>query len=135
MHSSSASSEVNGGIIKFKNRRCYCGKKAGVRISESATNPYKLYFICFLGKCNYYSFWTPDNEEFNLYDDASSEQRENKLMQSGMQERNELKDLTTRVRNLESMQELMRIPIYVNMVFFAISIVVFLIAVMSIKIN
>ncbi|KAK2659956.1 hypothetical protein Ddye_006489 [Dipteronia dyeriana] len=62
---SSSTINMNGGLIKFKNRRCSCGVKAGVKISESQNNPRKLYFACERGKCKFYSFWVPDNEEFN----------------------------------------------------------------------
>ncbi|KAK1552951.1 hypothetical protein Q3G72_026277 [Acer saccharum] len=63
--SSSSRMAINGGIIKFKNQKCSCGIKAAVKISESQNNPKKLYFFCERGKCNFYKFWDPDNEEFN----------------------------------------------------------------------
>ena len=69
MPSSSASSEINGSIIKFKNRRWYCGRKANVKISKPATNHFKLYFTCDQGKCKYYMFRSLDNEEYNMHED------------------------------------------------------------------
>ncbi|TXG72524.1 hypothetical protein EZV62_001103 [Acer yangbiense] len=62
---SSSAFSINGRIIKFKNRKCNCGIKAAVKISESPNNPNKLYFFCDRGKCKFYRFWEPDNEEFN----------------------------------------------------------------------
>ena len=56
--SSTIGSEVNGNIIKLKIRMCYYGRKACVKISKSATNPSKLYFVVVQGKCKCYSFWT-----------------------------------------------------------------------------
>ena len=74
MPSSSACSVVNGGLIKFKNKRYYCGRKASVKISKSTANPFKLYFTSDQGKCNY-TFWSPDNEEYNMHEDTMSQQR------------------------------------------------------------
>ncbi|KAK3219454.1 hypothetical protein Dsin_013424 [Dipteronia sinensis] len=64
---SNSTTNINGVLIKFKNRRClYGGVKAVVKISESQNNSHKLYFVCEKGKCKFYSFWSPYNEEFNL---------------------------------------------------------------------
>ncbi|KAK2653620.1 hypothetical protein Ddye_013476 [Dipteronia dyeriana] len=63
--SSSSTMALNGGIIKFKNRKCSCGIKADVKISDSQNNLSKLYFFCERGKCNFYRFLDPDIEEFN----------------------------------------------------------------------
>ncbi|KAK2661804.1 hypothetical protein Ddye_000378 [Dipteronia dyeriana] len=62
---SSLTTNIKGGVIKFKNRRCSCGVKAVVKISESQNKPKKLYFISERGKYKFYKFWKPDNEEFN----------------------------------------------------------------------
>ncbi|TXG51714.1 hypothetical protein EZV62_024238 [Acer yangbiense] len=62
---SSSAFSINGRIIKFKTRKCNCGIKAAMKISESPNNPNKLYFFCERGKCKFYRFWEPDNEEFN----------------------------------------------------------------------
>ncbi|KAK2647281.1 hypothetical protein Ddye_014770 [Dipteronia dyeriana] len=62
---SRSTTNINRGIIKFKNRRCLCGVEASVKIFESQNNPKKLYFVCDKGKCKFYNFWEPDNEEFN----------------------------------------------------------------------
>ncbi|TXG60510.1 hypothetical protein EZV62_015083 [Acer yangbiense] len=75
---SSSIGNINGEIIKFKNRRCSCGVKAAVKISNSQNNPKKLYFVCERGKCKFYSFWEPDNEEFNKaeYSESITERHE-----------------------------------------------------------
>ncbi|TXG47750.1 hypothetical protein EZV62_027044 [Acer yangbiense] len=59
-----SSNKINGGMIKFKNRLCYCRKKAAIKISESQKNPSKLFFSCESRKCNFYMFWSPDQDEF-----------------------------------------------------------------------
>ena len=69
---SSSTTNINGGIIKFKNRRCYCGVKAAVKIFDSQNNPNKLYFVCERGKCKFHSFWEPNNEEFNRVEYSES---------------------------------------------------------------
>lgn len=114
MQSSSASSDINGGKIKFKNRWCHCRRKAGIRISESTKNPSKLYFFCLQGKCNYYSFWTPDNEEFNIDDDdASSEKMQLPSNEaSEMHLQSEIKALERRMNNVETMQSSMKVMMF-----------------------
>ncbi|TXG58589.1 hypothetical protein EZV62_016418 [Acer yangbiense] len=62
---SSSAISINGRIIKFKNRKCNCSIRATEKISESANNPNKLYFFYERGKCKFYRFWEPNNEEFN----------------------------------------------------------------------
>ena len=39
------------------NVNCCCGKRAGVRISESASNPNKLYYYCRDNKCGSFLGW------------------------------------------------------------------------------
>ncbi|KAK2651857.1 hypothetical protein Ddye_011713 [Dipteronia dyeriana] len=100
---------INGRIIKFKNRKCSCGIKVAVKISESQNNPSKLYFFCERGKCNFYRFWDPDIEEFNQteflesnsqkYDDIEHFQLQQE-MKSVMQK---LELLWQRVQHLESL--------------------------------
>ncbi|KAK2662793.1 hypothetical protein Ddye_001367 [Dipteronia dyeriana] len=85
----SSTTNINGGLIKFKNRRCSCDVKAGVKISESQNNPKKLYFLCERGKCKFYSFWESDNEEFNKvkYSESIRERndgRDNFILQQEM---------------------------------------------------
>ena len=41
----SEESNINGGIVIFKNKLCRCGMKTGVRISESSQNPGKLFIF------------------------------------------------------------------------------------------
>lgn len=42
----SHSNMVNGGVIKFSNRSCNCGKRVGIGLSETQRNPNKLYLYC-----------------------------------------------------------------------------------------
>ena len=58
--------EINGDIIRFKNRRCKCNRKAVLYISETNQNPCKLFFKCKTEKCNFYAWWEPDEEEFDI---------------------------------------------------------------------
>ena len=107
--SSSSRMAINGGIIKFKNRKCSCGIKAAVKISESQNNPKKLYFFCERGKCNFYKFWDPDNEEFNQteFNGSNSQRydgRENFEVQQEMRNVMQTLDiLWQRVQHLESL--------------------------------
>lgn len=77
MHSSRAGTNISEGMIKLKYKSCNCAKKIGERISKSTNNSSKLYFHCDQRKSKYYSFWLPNNEEFNIYDEATSQQRKN----------------------------------------------------------
>lgn len=43
-----------------------CYQKVDICISKLSTNPYKLYFHCEKGKCNFYSFWEPDEDKINM---------------------------------------------------------------------
>ncbi|KAK1565555.1 hypothetical protein Q3G72_029446 [Acer saccharum] len=83
--SSMSKRNINRGIIKFKNWKCSCGIKAGVRISE---------------------FWEPTNEEFNLSEYTKSitqrydrrdryDSRDNLLLEQDME------DVKTRLQRLE----------------------------------
>ncbi|KAJ4724464.1 Armadillo-type fold containing protein, partial [Melia azedarach] len=64
MSSTSGGININGDIIKMKNRECFCGDKAGIRVSESSRNPNKIYFICQSRKCKYFEWWTPTEDEY-----------------------------------------------------------------------
>ncbi|GMP93169.1 hypothetical protein CsSME_00043119 [Camellia sinensis var. sinensis] len=50
----STSSNNDAGF--FENKRCKCGKKAGVYISESEKNPGKMYFKCANKDCDYFAW-------------------------------------------------------------------------------
>lgn len=41
----------------FQNKKCKCGKMAAVRISESSSNPGRLYFACKDDKCKFFEWW------------------------------------------------------------------------------
>ena len=136
---SSSSTNINGVFIKFKNRRCLCGVKAAVKISESQNNPHKLYFVCEKGRCKFYKFWEPDNEEFNLgqYNDSISQRndgRGNFMVQHEMENLNRrlhrlemlwekvqyLESFHGRIQHLESMQGGSKIIVGVNLVLLGI---------------
>ncbi|KAL6971924.1 hypothetical protein U1Q18_052791 [Sarracenia purpurea var. burkii] len=61
MSMGSSSSGVNQKFNFFQNKRCKCGKKAAVCISESETNPGRLYFKCRDSCCNFFAWWMPTN--------------------------------------------------------------------------
>ena len=136
---SSSSTNINGVFIKFKNRRCLCGVKAAVKISESQNNPHKLYFICEKGICKFYNFWEPDNEEFNLgqYSDSISQRNDGRgnfmvqqemAMLNGRLQRLEmlwervqyLESLHGRIQHLESIQGGSKLIVGVNLVLLGI---------------
>ena len=43
---------------KFKNKFCYCGRKALLKISETQKHPDMLFYKC--DKCKYFSWWNDD---------------------------------------------------------------------------
>ena len=156
--SSSSTMAINGGIIKFKNRKCSCGIKAAVKISESQNNPKKLYFFCERGKCKFYKFWDPDNEEFNQteFNGSNSQRydgRENFEVQQEIrnvmqtldilwQMVQHLESLHVRMHNLEtnihgrmhtleSTQGGSRLMWVVNMVLFGVTMAVFVFSITS----
>ncbi|CAL5368278.1 unnamed protein product [Camellia sinensis] len=53
----STSSNNDAGF--FQNKRCKCGKKTGMYISESEKNPRKLYFKCANKACDYFAWGVP----------------------------------------------------------------------------
>ena len=57
--------------LKFRNRRCRCGRKAEVMISDSVDNPYKLFFRCRLKNCGFFEWWNLEDD--NLVDDDEVE--------------------------------------------------------------
>ncbi|TXG51120.1 hypothetical protein EZV62_023644 [Acer yangbiense] len=148
--SSTSKWNINGGIIKFKNQKCSCGIKAGVRISESVHNPNKLYFFYERGKCNFYRFWEPTNEEFNLSEYTENitqrydcrdryDGRDNLLLEQDMEDvkarlqrleryyarmQNEDTSDHGRMHQLESMQGGSRVMCVVNMLVLGVTIAV-----------
>ena len=57
--------------LKFRNRRCRCGRKAVVMISDSVDNPYKLFFRCRLKNCGFFEWWNLEDD--NPVDDDEVE--------------------------------------------------------------
>ncbi|KAK2656976.1 hypothetical protein Ddye_010028 [Dipteronia dyeriana] len=104
---SSSTININGGLIKFKNTRCSCGVKAGVKISESQNNSRKLYFVCERGKCKFYSFWEPDNEEFNKAEYSESIREMNDARDNFMLQQ-EMATVNARLQSLELLWENMQ---------------------------
>ncbi|KAK2663540.1 hypothetical protein Ddye_002114 [Dipteronia dyeriana] len=104
---SSSTNNINGVFIKFKNRRCLCGVKVAVKISESQNNAHKLYFVCEKGKCKFYNFWSPDNEEFNIGQLSDSVSQKNDGRGNAMVEQ-EIIILNGRVQRLEMLWEMLQ---------------------------
>ncbi|KAK9230695.1 hypothetical protein WN944_023667 [Citrus x changshan-huyou] len=56
--------KINGGIIKFYNIVCYCRTRAEIKVSESKTNPNKLYYSCHNDpSCGFFRWWKPSTDE------------------------------------------------------------------------
>ncbi|KAK9274838.1 hypothetical protein L1049_007510 [Liquidambar formosana] len=76
----SSSRSVNSGTgrgtrYRFQNRRCQCGRKAEVKISESIDNPEKLYFRC--QECGFFEWWyAPIDVQEGCYDFVNELRRE-----------------------------------------------------------
>ena len=88
-------SNISGGVLIFKNKTCRCGKKAGLKISESFDNPGKLYFFCEKRQCKFFSWWEPDATEL-----LGSMQGSEELNRVGIDEK--LKLLDAKMQKLES---------------------------------
>ena len=65
MASSSNSYRKSSSVVKFRNRTCWCGAKAEVKISESRKNPKKLYYCCRNDKCEFFD-WCIEEFESNV---------------------------------------------------------------------
>ena len=52
--------------LKFRNRKCHCGVRADVMISDSRDNPSRLFFRCRNKTCKYFEWWSlqADNPYF-----------------------------------------------------------------------
>ena len=46
--------------LKFRNRKCRCGVRAEVMISDSRDNPYHLFFRCRHKSCKFFEWWSLD---------------------------------------------------------------------------
>ena len=74
----SSSRSVNSGTgrgtrYRFQNRRCYCGRKAEVKISESIDNPEKLFFKC--KDCGFFEWWIAPGDVQEGCDDSVKDLR------------------------------------------------------------
>ena len=79
----------------FKNKTYRCGKKTGVKISESFDNPRKLFYFCEKRQCKFFSWWEPDATEL-----LGSMQGCEELNRDGIDEK--LKLLNAKMQKLES---------------------------------
>ena len=132
----SEESNINGGVVIFKNKLCRCGMKAGVRISESSQNPGKLFFFCEKRQCKFFKWWQPDETEF-IGSLQSHEERNRNSIEIGL--------LNARMHRLESslngsMQNLegnygykfqSEMIMLANMLLFGLSIYVFYVSLMN----
>lgn len=78
--------------------------KATLKISESHSNPAKLYFLCANGRCKYYLFWASDSEKFRsdaTYGVAYIDRHDIHEQLDDVHE--QLKVIITRIHNLEAM--------------------------------
>ncbi|KAK3198302.1 hypothetical protein Dsin_021717 [Dipteronia sinensis] len=91
----SMGSNINGGVLIFKNKTCRCGKKADVKISESFDNLGKLFYFCEKRQCKFISWWEPDATEL-----LETMQGSEELNRDGIDEK--LKLLNAKMQKLES---------------------------------
>lgn len=84
-----------------------------------------MYFYCYSKKCNFYSFWTLDDEKYNVHKNAN--EGENQQGKNQLQ----IQALTVRVQNLKSMQSEIKMMMLVNMLLFGITISISMLAVMK----
>lgn len=59
MEEGSRQYEENLKQIKFYNQICYCARRAIIKISETISNPNRIFFTCknTNKKCGYFEFW------------------------------------------------------------------------------
>ena len=57
--SSSSRREGDGNGMKFRNKRCRCGRRAAVKISESEKNKDILCYTCVTKSCGFFEWCTP----------------------------------------------------------------------------
>ena len=50
-------------VCGMRNRKCYCGRRATIKISESQKNPNRLYAKCTSEKCNYFEWLGPPTQD------------------------------------------------------------------------
>ena len=143
----SEESNINGGVVIFKNKLCRCGMKAGVRISESSQNPGKLFFFCEKRQCKFFKWWQPDETEFMGSLQSHEERNRNSIeigLLNAMMHRLECslngsmqnleRSLNQRMQNLEGnygykfQSEMIMLA---NMLLFGLSIYVFYVSLMN----
>ena len=104
--------------MKFRNRRCLCGRKAEVMISESDLNPCRLFFRCKWKTCNFFEWRRlEDDNEFSEDDSDGVTSRLNisEIEQSSTNfvyeyqylERNNLDELKVSVVGLKSVVKML----------------------------
>ena len=59
-----------GKRIRFCNRKCLCGVKAEVRISDSQANSNRLFFRCRSNSCNFFEWWSLEDDNINYEDEV-----------------------------------------------------------------
>ena len=102
--------------LKFRNRKCHCGVRADVMISDRRDNPSRLFFRCRNKTCKYFEWWSlqADNPYFEEvidgitsnvwgYDGSSSNvgEGENGVSRCGV-EANDVEVVLDGVRGLRS---------------------------------
>lgn len=83
---------INGGIFKFHNKVCYCRVRAAIKISESKSNPNRLYYSCPNDPaCGFFRWWTPSREEIaeftrqmNPFEEQGIDTSDNNIMKLTM---------------------------------------------------
>ena len=46
--------------LRFRNRKCHCGVRSEVIISNSRDNSFRLFFRCRTKNCKYFEWWSLD---------------------------------------------------------------------------
>ena len=61
----------NGRRIRFCNRKCLCGAKAEVRISNSQANLNMLFFRCKSNSWNVFEWWSVEDDNVNYENEVN----------------------------------------------------------------
>ena len=59
MNSDTTSSGSGVCSLRYRNKVCYCGLKAGIKVTQNERNKGKLYWVCPKGTCKLWEWCTP----------------------------------------------------------------------------
>ncbi|CAL5337773.1 unnamed protein product [Camellia sinensis] len=106
-YSDMASSSNESNILKYRNKTCFCGQKAAIKVTQSErnNNKGKLYYACTKRKCKFWDWCKPVNSTDESID----------IVQRPLPQGN-FKDVHTRLQVLEDNEGYMKLLMIINLV-------------------